>query len=180
MKTRIDIINSLIKDNDYKSYLEIGVKRGETFNKINCPERVGVDPVWPTTFKGTSDQFFKKNKKKFDLIFIDGLHEFAQVKKDIENSLRCLTINGVIVLHDCLPENLLMQKIPRVVRDWTGEVWKAFVYFRRLPGLEMFVYDCDFGVGVIRVGQQKPLVVDKPTYAQFKKNKKEWMNIRKT
>ena len=32
--------------------------------------------------------------EKFDLIFIDGLHHADQVKRDFENSLRCLNDNG--------------------------------------------------------------------------------------
>jgi hypothetical protein len=44
--------------------------------------------------------------------------------------------------------------------------------------LEMFVYDCDFGVGIIRPGKQEPVFVDKPTWTGFVKNKKHWMNIK--
>ena len=52
----------------------------------------------------TSDDFFRDNKEKFDLIFIDGLHETNQVDRDIENSLKFINKGGTILLHDCLPK----------------------------------------------------------------------------
>jgi len=177
MRTRLEIINHYIRERGYKSYLEIGVYRGINFEGVQCADKTGVDPVWPTTFKGTSDEFFKSSKQKFDLIFIDGLHEAKQVKRDIANSLRSLNPGGTILLHDCLPENELMQEVPRVTRDWTGDVWKAFVYYRRRPDLQMFVYNCDFGVGVIQRGQQEPLIINRPSYKGFAKNKALWMNV---
>ena len=50
----------------------------------------------------TSDEYFSKFKDKFDIIFIDGLHHYEQVKKDIFNSLEILNSNGIILMHDCL------------------------------------------------------------------------------
>jgi hypothetical protein len=73
-----------------------------------------------------------------------------------------------------------MQRVPQIVQDWTGDTWKAFVFYRRFPNLDMKVYDCDFGVGVIQIGDVEPLVIDRPTYSKFKKNKELWMNIIKT
>lgn len=179
---RITIINDLIRKHGYKSYLEIGVKRGECFRDIVCEKKVSVDPVWPATFKGTSDEFFEQNADEFDIIFIDGLHENNQVRRDMASSLDCLSLGGTIVIHDCLPKSKAMQEFPRPEgqRDWTGNVWKAFVFFRRFAELEMFVYDCDMGVGVIRVGKQEPIIIENPTYKQFRENKQLWLNIRKS
>ena len=50
--------------------------------------------------KDTSDNFFKINKKIFDLIYIDGSHEAPQVYKDLSNSWNCLKDNGIIVCDD--------------------------------------------------------------------------------
>ena len=44
----------------------------------------------------TSDEYFKKFKDKFDLIFIDGLHHYNQVEKDIYNSLEILNDKRII------------------------------------------------------------------------------------
>ena len=50
--------------------------------------------------RDTSNNFFKVNNIKFDLIYIDGNHLYDFVKKDISNSLKFLKKNGVIVLDD--------------------------------------------------------------------------------
>ena len=51
-------------------------------------------------FRDTSDNYFLKNKNKFDLIYIDGNHLYDFVKNDILNSLKCLNKNGIIVTDD--------------------------------------------------------------------------------
>ena len=51
-------------------------------------------------FKKTSDSFFSKNSKKFDLIYIDGSHEKSQVFKDLVNSWKILNKDGVIICDD--------------------------------------------------------------------------------
>jgi predicted O-methyltransferase YrrM len=53
-----------------------------------------------TKEKKTSDSFFKFNKKYFDLIYIDGSHEFKQVQKDCKNSWFFLNRGGIIIFDD--------------------------------------------------------------------------------
>ncbi len=48
----------------------------------------------------TSDKFFEKNKKEFDIIYIDGSHHSKDVKKDFENSIKIIKKNGLIILDD--------------------------------------------------------------------------------
>ena len=80
----------------------------------------------------TSDEFFKQNEKRFDLIFIDGLHEANQVFRDVKNSLNYLNENGVILLHDCNPSIEEHQTFPqsldhnkRHLNIWLGDTWKT-------------------------------------------------------
>ena len=124
------IIQKIIDYKNYINYLEIGCFSNELFNKLKIENKVGVDPVSGGTIKATSDEFFKNNKKNFDIIFIDGLHHYHQVKKDINNSINFLSENGVILLHDCLPNNVYDQAIPRCTFKWNGDVWKAIVEAR--------------------------------------------------
>ena len=48
----------------------------------------------------TSDEYFKNNQYKFDLIYIDGNHLYDFVKKDISNSLDHIDNHGIIILDD--------------------------------------------------------------------------------
>lgn len=153
---RTKIINRLIRVNGYQTYLEIGVyKPKRNFDLIKCPLKVGVDPNGRATHKMTSDEFFKMNSLKWDIVFVDGLHTYEQAKRDVENSLRVLTDNGTIVMHYCNPPTEWHQRPEKGKGDWNGTVWKAFAELRMTrEDLSMFVVDCDWGVGVIRRGQQ--------------------------
>jgi len=146
---RKDIIQQIIDIKKYKSYLEIGCDNDELFNFIKCDKKIGVDPEKGGNIRSTSDEFFLKNNVFFDLIFIDGLHEFEQVCKDIENSLNFLTKNGIILLHDCLPNNVYQQIVPRCKRTWNGDVWKAIVKYRTDDNLDTYTCNADSGLGVI-------------------------------
>ena len=100
--------------------------------------------------RSTSDQFFSTNKSKFDIIFIDGLHHYEQVIKDVNNSLQILNDNGFILLHDCLPRSIAHQAIPRYRGSWNGDVWKALVELRTRSDLDTYTCQIDFGVGIVQ------------------------------
>ena len=111
--------------------------------------KVGVDPVSGGNVRSTSDAFFEKNSDFFDLIFIDGLHEYSQVKKDIINSLKILNPKGIILIHDCMPLSYLDQAIPRGQRKWNGDVWKSIVELRARKDVFTCVGCFDQGIGMI-------------------------------
>ena len=111
-----------------KSYLEIGCADNQCFDTVPVAHKVGVDPERGSTVRMTSDEFFFRNTEKFDLIFVDGLHNYEQVSKDIENSLSCLNAGGIIVMHDILPSNRFSaapnkkDKKNKGVVAWNGDV----------------------------------------------------------
>ena len=135
--TRFDIINTLIKVNKYKRYLEIGVQNKECFNEVKCKHKKSVDPDKKAgaSYVLSSDEYFNQYSDKYDIIFIDGLHHSDQALRDIKNALKVLNKDGKIVVHDCLPTNEDMQKVPRVVKEWTGNVWKAICRLRDLTNI---------------------------------------------
>ena len=152
---RTDIINKFIKDRHFTRYLEIGTFRNDNYNKINAIRcSVDPDPEAKANFCMTSDEFFKSLDKdiKYDIVFIDGLHEHSQVYRDIQNSLNHLNPNGIIVMHDCMPKNEKMQlwdNKSHQHEEWTGDTWKAYYKaFVELP-YEVYVVDTDYGCGVI-------------------------------
>jgi hypothetical protein len=147
---RWDLIQHIIDKYSFKNYLEIGCDKNQSFSRINIKNKVGVDPVSGGTIRDTSDNFFKINKDKYDIIFIDGLHHYDQVSRDIKNSLEILNQNGFILIHDCLPRSIAHQAIPRYRGSWNGDVWKSIVEMRTLDNIETYTCQIDFGVGVIR------------------------------
>ena len=146
---RFEIIQDIIDFKKYDSYLEIGCDRNQSFSNIKIKKRVGVDPVEGGTHKMTSDHFFSINKDNFDIVFIDGLHEYSQVMKDIKNSLRFLNKEGIILLHDCLPRTIWNQITPRLNSDWNGDVWKSIVHCRTLENIDTYTFIADRGIGLI-------------------------------
>ena len=153
------------------------------FDHIKCLNKVGVDPVSGGTIRATSDQFFSKNTENFDCIFIDGLHEYHQVKKDILNSLNFLKNDGIILLHDCLPNNYYEQATPRCQWTWNGDVWKTIVEFRKLENVDVYTCNADQGIGVILKRQNRNLLdyscddFSKLNFEEFFHQHKKIMNI---
>ena len=147
--SRIEIIQSIIDKKNYKKYLEIGCDKNENFSKINITHKVGVDPIRGGTLRTTSDDFFKANKERFDLIFLDGLHTYEQTIEDINNSLKTINQDGVIIIHDCLPKKIWNQIVPRVYGHWNGDVWKAIVHSRTYQDADTYTCIADHGLGII-------------------------------
>lgn len=92
-------------------YLELGVLKASCLNRISpyFTECTGVDINDFTKyvisrnvniFIGTTDDFFIKNIKKYNLIFIDACHKYENVIADFINSWSWLVPNGIIILHD--------------------------------------------------------------------------------
>jgi GT2 family glycosyltransferase len=192
---RWDIINYLIKKNQYTRYLEIGVNDGLCIRQIEIPHKDGVDPspgsevggifVPEINYRMSSDKFFSSipENQKYDIIFVDGLHNSIQVDKDIINSIKHLNQNGTIIVHDCNPPEYELQLIPRVTGLWNGDVWKSIAKLRcTRPDLTVSVIDTDWGVGVVRPGSQKTydaLKIEEivNNWEYFDNNRQEILNI---
>jgi hypothetical protein len=170
MMNRTEIINHLIEKNNYKNYLEIGLDNPDNnYNHIVCEDKECVDPFFECdhingfdvnisdfediikntlTYRMTSDEFFQKNHKKYDIIFIDGLHTKEQVGKDIINSLKILNAGGKIICHDCLPTDEISQKVPREQIYWMGDVWRTIPELSK-QNIKFNTVDCDCGCCII-------------------------------
>jgi hypothetical protein len=156
---RTDILNFLIKKYSFNKYLEIGVRdSNENFNKIIINDKDGVDPfpVTPVKYQVSSDLFFSDyvNNKKYDIIFVDGLHTSEQVYKDIKNSLMCLNDGGFIIIHDCNPtQEYHTRSYDEYLKHrgiWNGDVFKGFIKIKKeLPEYSCFVVNEDYGCGII-------------------------------
>ena len=179
---RWNLINYLIEIKDYSSYLEIVCDQNQLFSKIKIKNKLGVDPVSGGNIRKTSDEFFKNNIEKFDIVFIDGLHHYHQVKRDILNSLKFLNNDGIILVHDCLPDCLSKQAVPRYKMSWNGDVWKAIVDLRQDENLEIYTLKIDQGIGVIKkIKNTNKLIlkknISKLKFKDFYFNYKEYMRL---
>lgn len=153
METRFDLINYFIRERGFRSFLEIGTDAGDTFRAVDCLRKVSVDPNADATFRMTSDQFFDSNREKFDIVFVDGFHEWHQAHRDAKNSLRCLNKGGVVVMHDCAPRSVEcarhLEIYERPTGPWCGDVWVAFLKLRQELPFLTYVWNHDWGCGVI-------------------------------
>ena len=153
--TRSDLLNEIATKINAKSYLEIGVQTGATFHRVEVSEKVGVDPD-PTSRASlhiTSDFYFDilDENKKFDLIYVDGLHEWQTALRDIKNAVRHLSENGVIVVDDIAPKRESHQTRKPTHIYWTGDVWIAWLIATTdlREEFDLFSVDLAFGQGII-------------------------------
>ena len=183
--SRIALTNHLIAVNGYRSYLEIGVRRkASMFDEILCPVRTGVDPdpAANADFQMTSDAFFAATDARFDIVFIDGNHTGEQVERDILNALDHLEPGGVILLHDMNPPTAFHARRDYEVNGrflpWTGTAWKGFAALRcTRPDLDMCVVATDWGVGIVRPGQQNPYAGVCVDYSDLAADRRRMLNL---
>lgn len=190
---RTNIINEIVKKYKFNSYLEIGVRDSrENFNLITTKIKDGVDPepITPVNFKMTSDEFFKNHigNKKYDVVFVDGLHTEEQSYVDVINSINHLNDGGFIVMHDCNPPTeyhiRTYEEYLKTRGQWNGTVFKAFIKLKtELKDWNCFVVDEDFGCGILtkrKLKKQFSLLnmFDKNiTWEYFSKNKNNLLNL---
>jgi hypothetical protein len=149
--TRLSVIKALIKQKDFKNYLEIGVFNGHVFFRVPSFSKVAVDPefrfdAWrklgkmlvnPSNafnkyFEVTSDDFFATKApelyggKKIGLALVDGMHQYEYALRDVENILKFATGDVVIILHDCNPASAEAAS--------TFEEWKSRNFSHRWNG----------------------------------------------
>ena len=166
ISNRTELINYIILENRYKSYLEIGTANPDVnFNMIVCDKKYSVDTGehvegysdemtknFQYTHKMTSDDFFIENEELFDVIFVDGLHTEEQCSKDIWNALTYINDGGMVIVHDTMPESENMTgDEPRDIL-WQGNCWKPI---HRLVNMKQDVYDIntfymDWGITIIK------------------------------
>ncbi len=188
---RYDIINKIVESKGFTDYLEIGVRNGECFKEIKCNNKVSVDPdpsSLSVTHRMTSDEFFETwdSNKKFDIIFIDGLHIEEQVDKDIENSLNYLKDGGYIVLHDCNPPTVYHALEYPVFTEpangnWNGTVYRSIIKVRLYRNdLVLETVDTDWGVGILKRGNSETINVfpsEAMNWEWFSSNRNQVLNL---
>lgn len=165
-----------IKSENLK-YLEIGCFKNEVFNSIPLldNQKIGVDPIEGGNIRKTSDDFFKENNDFFDIVFIDGLHTYHQIKKDIINSLQVLNKNGIIFIHDLIPDSEISSLVQRdkFTSNWNGDVYRVIFDLMKNDNLSFKIANIDFGVGILKKKKEGLIEFESNNidYKYFKQNK---------
>ena len=212
---RLTVIKTLMSQKNLKNYLEIGVFNGHVFFRVKSKFKIAVDPefafdnlrklgkiiinpynIFNQYFEKTSDEFFERNapqlfaEKQIQLALIDGMHEYSFTLRDVENTIRYLSDDGVIVMHDCNPlkrENAVSFKEWKAsgVGEWNGDVWRAIVNLRSLrDDINVFVLDCNFGLGIITKGKPENKLpfsqkeIEALTFEDFDAHRQQWLNLK--
>jgi hypothetical protein len=151
---RMALVNRLIANCTQLTesrYLEIGCAGNKLFHSVMANRKLGVDPFSGGTHRMTSDKFFDSNSDTFDVVFVDGLHEYQQVWRDIKNALSVVPVGGYVGIHDMLPRNWVEAHIPCLRNGpWAGDVWKVGFDLINNPSINFSIVNIDHGVGVIK------------------------------
>jgi hypothetical protein len=171
------------------SYFEIGAETGATLALAEC-RAVAVDPefrlqgdpigrrVETHLFQLKSDQFFAQRDLNIffpggvDFAFLDGMHHFEYLLRDVFNTERYSHKKTILALHDCHPVNVEManretnygRRTDGVTRGWwTGDVWKLLPILRDFRSdLDVTILDCPpTGLVVVRNLDRKSKVLVK-------------------
>jgi len=197
LKARTQLINRIIRDGNYHSYLEIGfLDDGDdplNIPFVDCPVRTGVDPAYDGE---TSDDFFGAKQAhrpgiRYDCIFVDGLHHHEQAYRDIINSLNVLSHHGTLLIHDTNPQHYQQQVVPRHQQDWTGNVWRAVLQARlACPYHICYTLPVETGITIMQHPPASyPKYADRTlerfdphtmTWETFCANRQKILNLRKT
>lgn len=217
---RSQVLQALLDRKPNPTYLEIGVERGKLLLPLKAGRKIAVDPKFDISWRKKlkaylrhksnrsieyyevpSDEFFAKHSATIsdgiDVAFVDGLHTHEQAYVDVQNCLKYLKPDGVIVMHDCIPPNaaaaeyamspeeVAVRNLPDWSGEWTGDVYKAVIQLRaENSNLNVFTLDCDYGLAVVHRGpQDSPLQADVPElsllkYQDFLARKSELLNVK--
>ena len=213
---RLEVIQLLMQKHKLNNYLEIGVFNGHIFFRIKSSFKVAVDPefrfdalrkigklfsnpynIYNHYYPKTSDDFFLNDapalfkRKKIEISLIDGMHEYDFALRDIENTVKYLDDDGVIVVHDCnaLTEEAACSfeawKNRGFTGFWNGDVWRAILHIRCFrKDLTAFVLDTDHGLGIITKKPDNNALkfsreeVRNFSFADFDKNRADWLDLK--
>ncbi|WP_292975330.1 class I SAM-dependent methyltransferase [Mycobacterium sp.] len=152
-----------------RTYLEVGTENGTSLEIVNC-DAIAVDPRFQLRagatgnrrrtffFQMPSDAFFASEDipgllgGPVDMAFLDGMHRFEFLLRDLIGAEAACHSRSLILLHDCVPLNPRMAL--RVYQQgeategetaffWTGDVWKLLPILKEYrPDLRLHILDC--------------------------------------
>lgn len=159
-----ELFQFIADENDFKTYLEIGVQHSQILQQLKIGKKIGVDPkplINPSDcmiYSKTSDDFFEQDADalfkddKIDMALVDGLHHCEYVLRDFMNCEKHAKNNSIIFLHDCLPisETTQVREEQPYGIPWHGDCWKALKYILEIrPDLNITLFNACQGTAMI-------------------------------
>lgn len=93
----------------------------------------------------------------FDLIVIDGFHDYHVSLKDFELCFNCLGKNGILLSHDCAPVSPELAIPEFRLGPWCGCTYASLItYVASNPEIALTILDTDTGIGIARGYRTKP------------------------
>jgi len=203
-----DLINTLLA-NVAVTYLKyapsgIGDSLELALNAVNgAPPSIVARNQTCEFYYQTSDVFFARQapmifgRQRIDVAFVDGLHTYHQAYQDVSNVMDFLAAGGVILIHDCNPptessafpaaswEAAARMNLPGWNGFWCGDTWKSIVRLRATRNdLRVFVLDCDFGIGVVSLGEPESMLeltmpeIERLSFIDLRKDRKALLNLK--
>jgi len=146
-----------------RTYVEIGVRDGQSLSVSRCPS-IGIDPAFEVTreqlapvrlLRTSSDEYFGRLEEAgqapfpdvpVDFAFIDGMHQFEFVLRDFRSLERHAGPCSVIAIDDVSPRN--SKEASRIADPvpgpWTGDVFRIAAALRTYrPDLTQILVDTD-------------------------------------
>jgi hypothetical protein len=172
---KFDLINELARIHGYRSLLQISTSRScyaygqrdqssfevcRRLSYLTPDDWTDGEPVdYRCSDRDISEclRRIRAQGLSFDIVFLDACHEYECSRRDIQDALNLVNDDGIIVLHDCLPDN--QANCPPFRGDlaswWLGVTYKAYldVLIAR-KDLWYCTVDTDCGCGMIRSNQK--------------------------
>lgn len=171
---KFDLINELARIHGYRSVLEISTSgSGYSYDqfdqsRFNIRRRLSYltpndwtdgEPVdYRSPDHDTSEclRQIRAQGLSFDVVFVDGCHEYECTRRDLQDALNLVNDNGIIVLHDCLPQSQAeCAPVRGNLEWWLGLSYKAYLdILMARSDLWYCTVDTDLGCGMIRSNQK--------------------------
>jgi hypothetical protein len=170
MLTKAGIVNALGRKHGLRRYLELCTPTtGTCFADIDrtvfavcdrlmyrCPP--DYEDGLPLTFRTPRDHAgpllrllaAALGRMRYDIILVDGWHSYASTSTDLFGAWHLLGDDGIMVVHDCDPQDCEAASPEWRQGAWCGVAYAAFLDFV-LPrtGVSYYTVDTDFGCGVV-------------------------------
>lgn len=152
----------------YTSYLEICTpSTGHTYSKVDRrqfsrrerlmyrrpPGYLDGDPLDYFTQAESAEELYGEllgRGERFDLVFIDSFHTYANSLVDIQYGSQLINPGGAVLIHDCNPPNAALTTPEFIPGAWFGMTFAAYLDVALLTeGMQHVTVDTDFGCGIL-------------------------------